>query len=408
MKRLLRRRSLVINGTLGVLLVAGIGVGYLSLTGGDDSAGASALSRTTQVVRGTVVSSVSASGSVDSAKSRSLSFTASGTVAKIYVQAGDKVSKGELLARLDTTSAQENLTSAKANLSAAADGDTSSASGYSSYVSAKNAYNQAVRALAGTELRAPFAGTVAVVNGTVGGSSSGSGSSGSSSGSQSSGSSGGSSGGGSGGGSGASSGSSSTSSSSSSSSGSGFVELADPKKLQVTGEFTEADAIKLKAGQRATVSFDALSGVTATGKVTQIDMSPTTSNNVVEYGATITLTTIPGSVRIGQTATVQVTTATAQNVLYVPAAAVRTAGGQSTVTVLQGGKQVIKPVQTGVKGGQGTEIKSGLNEGDQVVITTTTTSTSGSSGFGRAGGGLGGGGIGGGGAPGGGAGGGRP
>ncbi|GAB3960457.1 HlyD family efflux transporter periplasmic adaptor subunit [Actinoallomurus acanthiterrae] len=392
----------MVNGALGVLLVTGIGVGYLSLTGGDDSAGASALTRTTRVVRGTVVSSVSASGSVDSARSRSLSFTTSGTVAKIYVQAGDKVSKGELLALLDTTSAEENLKSAKANLSAAEDGDTSSASGYSSYVSAKNAYNQAVRALAGTELRAPFSGTVATLNGTVGGSSNGSGSSSSSSQSSGSGSSGGPSGGGSGG-----SSSSSTSSSSSSSSGSGFIELADPKKLKVTGEFTEADAIKLKAGQRATVSFDALSGVTATGKVTQIDMSPTTSNNVVQYGATVTLTKIPGSVRIGQTATVQVTTATAQNVLYVPTAAVRSVGGQSTVTVLQNGKPVIKPVQTGVKGTQGTEIKSGLGEGDQVQITTTTTSTSGSSGFGRAGGGGLGGGIGGG-APGGGPGGGRP
>ncbi|MCO5968160.1 efflux RND transporter periplasmic adaptor subunit [Actinoallomurus soli] len=406
MKRLLGRRSLVVNGALGVLLVTGVGVGYLSLTGGDDSAGASALSRTTRVMRGTVVSSVSASGSVESARSRSLSFTTSGTVAKIYVQAGDKVSKGELLARLDTTSAEENVNSAKANLTAAEDGDTSTASGYSSYVSAKNAYNQAVRALAGTELRAPFAGTVVTVNGTVGGSSSGSGSSGSTSQGSSSGGSGGPSGSG---GSGGSSGSSSTSSSSSSSSssGSGFIELADPKKLMVTGEFTEADAIKLKTGQRATVSFDALSGVTATGKVTQIDMSPTTSNNVVQYGATITLTSIPGSVRIGQTATVQVTTATAQNVLYVPAAAVRTAGGQSTVTVLQNGKQVIKTVTTGVKGTQGTEIKSGLNEGDQVLITTTTTGTSGTSGFGRAGGGFGGG-FGGGGAPGGVPGGGRP
>lgn len=393
----------MVNGALGVLLVAGIGVAYLSLTGGDDSAGASATSRTTRVMRGTVVSSVSASGSVESAQSRSLSFIASGTVAKIYVQAGDKVSKGDLLARLDTTSAEENLTSAKANLSAAEAGDTSTASGYSSYVSAKNSYNQAVRDLAGTSLRAPFAGTVVAVNGTVGGSSSASGSSGSSSGSQGSSTGGGggsgggaSGGGGSGGGTSGSSGSSS--SSSSSSSGSGFIELADPKKLMVTGEFTEADAIKLKVGQRATVSFDALSGVTATGKVSQIDISPTTSNNVVQYAATITLTQVPSSVRIGQTATVQVTTASAQNVLYVPTAAVRTAGGQSMVTVLQNGKQVIKSIQIGVKGGQGTEIKSGLNEGDEVVITTTTTSgTGGSNGTGRAGGGLGGGGLGGGG-----------
>jgi macrolide-specific efflux system membrane fusion protein len=398
-KRLLRRRFLVVNGTLGVLLITGISVGYLSLTGGDDSAGASA-TRTTRVMRGTVVSSVSASGSVNSSKSRSLDFATSGTVTEIKVQAGDKVKKGQSLAEVDQASAEGNVQSAKANLTAAEGADTSTASGYSSYVSAKNAYNQAVRELDGTKLTAPFSGTVVAVNGTVGGSSSGSTSSASSS-SSSSGSSSGSQGSSSGGGSGgSSSGTSGGSSSSSGTSTSGFIVLADPTKLEVTGEFTESDAIKLKNGQSADISFDALSGVTGTGKVTEIDMSPTTNNNVVQYGATVSLTDVPGSLRIGQTATVRVTTQTAQNVLYVPTAAVKTAGGQSTVTVLQNGKQVIKPVQIGVKGDQGTEIKSGLNEGDEVVI-VTATGTGGTNGTqgrpgGGIGGGVGGGGIGGG------------
>jgi macrolide-specific efflux system membrane fusion protein len=392
----------VVNGSLGVLLIAGVGVGYLSLTGGGDSAGASA-TRTSRVVRGTVASTVSASGSVGSAKSRSLDFATSGTVTAIYVQAGDKVTKGKLLAKLDQTSAEESVRSAKASLAAAEAGDTSTASGYSSYISAKNSYDQAERQLAGTELKAPFSGTVIAVNGTVGGSSSGSGSSGSSSSSSS----------GTSSGSGSSGGSSTSSTSTSSSdSSSGFIELADPNRLNVTGEFTESDAIKLKKGQSAEVSFDALSGVTATGKVGQIDMTPTTSNNVVQYGATISLTQVSGSVRLGQTATVTVTTSTAENVLYVPAAAVRTAGGQSTVTVLRNGKQAVQPVQIGIQGTQGTEIKSGLNEGDQVVITTGTTGTGGTNGApgggagfgGGPGGGLGGGGVpgGGGGAPGGG------
>ncbi|MFB9839574.1 efflux RND transporter periplasmic adaptor subunit [Actinoallomurus acaciae] len=393
MKRLLRRRVLLLNGALAVLLAVGIGVGYLSLNGGDDAAGASS-TRTAQVTRGNVVSSVSASGSVASSRTRSLTFGTSGTVTKINVAAGDKVKKGRVLAQIDRTAAEENVTSAKASLAAAESGDTSSASGYSQYVSAKNSYEQAVRALAGTRIVAPFRGTIVAVNGTVGGSSGGSGST--SSGSSSSGSSG-----------QGSTGTSSSSGSSSSdgSSSSGFIELADPSRLEVTGEFTESDATKLKTGQSATVSFDALTGVTATGEVTQIDMSPTTSNNVVQYGATVELTDPPSSLRLGQTATVQVTTASAKNVLYVPAAAVRTAGGQSTVTVQQGGRQVAEQVQIGVSGDQGTEIKSGLSEGDVVVITTTTGSgDSGSSGGfpGGGGGGLGGGpggGIGGGGRP---------
>ncbi len=56
----------------------------------------------------------------------------------------------------------------------------------------------------------------------------------------------------------------------------------------------------------------------------------------------------------------------------------RTAGGQSLVTVMRNGQQVPTPVTTGIKGDSGVEIKSGLREGDQVLLTSTG---SGSGGF---------------------------
>ncbi|MEV4002660.1 efflux RND transporter periplasmic adaptor subunit [Actinomadura sp. NPDC049753] len=347
-------RTLLVNGALGALLVAGAGTAYLAL--GDGGDGAAASTRLTRVMRGTVVSSVSASGSVESARSRSLSFGASGTVAKIYVKAGQKVRTGDVLARLDQTEAIENVDAAKANLAVAADGDTSSEKGYAGYVQAKNSYNAALRAYQGTVLKAPFAGTVTAVNGTVGGSSSGSSSSGSGSGS------------------GGGSSSPTSSSTTSSSSGSGFVELADTAHLQVEGEFTEADTTKLKAGQAATVTFDALTGATTTGKITTIGAAPTTTDNVVKFPAVIALGDVPSGVRLGQTATVEITVARAENVLYVPSAAVRTAGGQSTVTVVRDGRQVPTTVGTGVRGDQGTEISSGLKEGDEVAVTSTSGS----------------------------------
>ena len=353
-------RTLLVNGALGVLLVAGAGTAYLAL--GDGGDGAAASTRLSRVTRGTVVSSVSASGSVESARSRSLSFGASGTVAKVYVKAGQKVRPGDVLARLDQTEAIENVDAAKANLAVAADGDTSSEKGYASYVQAKNSYNSALRAYQGTVLKAPFAGTVTAVNGTVGGGSSGSSSSSSGSGSDS------------GSGSGSGSSSPTSSSTSSASSGSGFVELADTAHLQIEGEFTEADTTKLKTGQAAAVTFDALTGKTATGKITAIGAAPTTTDNVVKFPATIALGDVPSGVRLGQTATVEITVARAENVLYVPSAAVRTAGGQSTVTVVRNGRQVPTTVGTGVKGDQGTEISSGLNEGDQVAVTSTSGS----------------------------------
>ena len=386
MKALLRRRRLLLNGGLALLLVVGVGVAYLSL---HDDAGASSPGRIARVSRGTVVSSVSASGSVASANSRDLAFGTSGTVETIKVKVGDKVKKGEVLATLDDASAQDDLRSARAALSAAEAGDTSTPSGYSGYVQAKASYDSARRSLDGTELKAPFGGTIVAVNGSVGGSSSGSSASSSSSGSGSSGSS------GSGGGTGAEGGSSS-SSAGGSSSGSGFITIADTGRLQVEGEFTETDVAKVKKGQQASVTFDAMQGTRASGEVTGIDQTSTTTDNVVQYGVTVTLTDPPSGLRIGATATVQVTTASARNVLYVPTAAVRTAGGQSTVTVLSDGEQVARQVRTGVQGDQGTEIKSGLGEGDQVVI--VTSGTTGGTGFptgrfpggGGVGGGLGG------------------
>jgi macrolide-specific efflux system membrane fusion protein len=123
MRSPLRRRTLVVNGTLGVLLAGGIGAAYLSLA--DDGAGASTSTRVTRVMRGTVAETVSASGSVTSGRTRSLSFGASGTVTKIHVKAGEKVSEGETLALLDQTEALENLAAAKAGNTDTAQGAAS-------------------------------------------------------------------------------------------------------------------------------------------------------------------------------------------------------------------------------------------------------------------------------------------
>ncbi|HEX6468916.1 MAG TPA: efflux RND transporter periplasmic adaptor subunit [Streptosporangiaceae bacterium] len=376
MTSLIKRRAFVVNGALGVLLVGGAGYAWFSIA--DDGSSARAATGTAEVARGTLLSSVSATGSVESARTESLNFGTSGTVEKINVESGDRVDKGQVLAELDDTTARENLDAAAANLDAA-DDNTSTASGYASFISARNSYNDAKRALDGTVLKAPFSGTVLSVNGLVGGSSSGSsssassaGSSGSSGNSAAGGGGGGGNGAGAGGGAAGSSGSgSSGAAGSSGSAGNGFIELADTTKLQVKGEFTEADTTKLKLGQQATVTFAALSGTTASGKVTAIDMSPTTSNNVVQYGVTVALSGRPAGVRIGQTATVQVIVAKADNVLYVPSAAVRTAGGQSTVTVMRDGEQVTQPVRVGIKGDQGTEITSGVTAGERVVMTAS-------------------------------------
>ncbi|HEY9523830.1 MAG TPA: biotin/lipoyl-binding protein, partial [Thermopolyspora sp.] len=69
--------------------------------------------------RGTVTSSVSAAGATIDAATRELTFGADGAVKKIYVKVGDKVGKGQILARVDETSAREQYDEAKAALAAA-------------------------------------------------------------------------------------------------------------------------------------------------------------------------------------------------------------------------------------------------------------------------------------------------
>lgn len=357
-----------------MLLAAGGAYGYLSLR--DDPAGASSPGRIVRVSRGTVVSSVSAAGSVSSVDSRDLSFGATGTVETIKVAVGDRVKKGQLLATLDDASAQDAVRSAKAARDAAANADTGTPATRSAYVQAEVAYDNALRTLDGTRLTAPFSGTIVAVNGTVGGSSGGSQSGGSQSGGTS-------------GGTSTSAPTTGGSGTTTGSSSGGFMTIADMGRLQIAGKFTEADVAKVKKGQSAAVTFDAIPGAQASGKVTAIDQSATVTNNVVQYGVTVRLTDPPSGLRIGATGTVQVTTSRADNVLYAPTAAVRTVGGRSTVTVMQNGKPVVRAVQTGAQGDQGTEITSGVSEGDQLLIAPTGTT-----GFpsGRFPGGLGGGG----------------
>lgn len=342
------------NGALGVLLLGGATLAYVQL-GTDRAAGETAV-RTVTASRGSVSASVSASGAVASSRTRSLSFGTGGTVERIYVKAGDKVDKGDILARLDDSAAQESLSAAKATYQSAIDEGTGTAALYASYVKARNAYREAERTVAATVLRAPFKGTVTAVNGSVGGTASGSGGSQSQSQGQ---------------------GQSQSSGSGNSTGTGGFVDLADTGRLQLVGTFTESDVGKLEQGQKATVTFDALPGVTADGKVTQIQPVASTSNNVVQYPVTVTFTKVPAKVRLGQTATVEVVVGRAENVVTVPSTAVSTSGGQTTVTLLKDGRQVRTPVEVGVRGTALTEIRSGVSEGDQLVPPATGTQSTG-------------------------------
>ncbi|WP_305784745.1 efflux RND transporter periplasmic adaptor subunit [Symbioplanes lichenis] len=376
--RALRRPAVAVNAALGLLLAGGAFWAYETLSGPDTGTAAVASTRTVAVQQGTVTASVTADGSLESASSASAGFVTGGTVTSISVQVGDKVKKGQVLAKVDPAAAQRTLNAAEADLDAAQDSLARAEDAGSDTSTAENAVTQAQLAVdeaeagvAGTTLKAPMAGTVVAVNGTIGSSSSGSGSGSGSASTQGQGSQGG--------------GQAATTTSESS----GFVDIADLSKLQVTAAFAEADATKIKDKQAATITWNALDGTRETGQVVAVDPNATTSGSTVTYGVTLSLDKVPAGAKPGQTVSVAVTTGTVDNAVYVNSAALTTAGNRHTVTVVTNGVAETRSVEIGLEGDTAVEIKSGVTAGEQVQIKTTTTSTSNQQGgFPGGGGGL--------------------
>ena len=165
-----------------------------------------------------------------------------------------------------------------------------------------------------------------------------------------------------------------------------------------TISLSETDVPKIKLGEKAIITFDAISGLSIAGQVTEIDTIGTVSQGVVSYNVQVTFDTQDPRIKPGMSTSVNIITDTQQNVLTVPNSAVKTKGGSSYVLALakkqdltsqaasQGFTSVTAPtqkiVQIGLADDTNTQITSGLSEGDQVVvrtITNTATATAASS-----------------------------
>jgi HlyD family secretion protein len=151
----------------------------------------------------------------------------------------------------------------------------------------------------------------------------------------------------------------------------------------------EIDAAKVKIGQKATITFDAISNLTLTGQVFSIDTVGTVSQGVVSYAVKINFDTQDDRVKPGMSVSVAVITDSKQNVLVVANSAVKSQGNTYYVEMFdqkftdtqisQGITSAIAPkkvtVQTGISDDSQTEIISGISEGDQIVTKTTTGKT---------------------------------
>jgi len=148
-----------------------------------------------------------------------------------------------------------------------------------------------------------------------------------------------------------------------------FVTIIDLKKLEVWAYVDETDIGRVAVGQHSTFTVDTFPATDFEGEVTAIYPKAVIQDNVVNYITTIKITNFQGkTLRPEMTATVTIFLKTRKNVLAIPRKAVRNEGGEKIVTVLKGTMAEKRKVTLGWESDGYYEVTGGLNEGEKIEI----------------------------------------
>jgi HlyD family secretion protein len=370
--RRLRVWLIVVSSVLLVVLIGGGVLFYMQR-----AQASQVVYRTIPVTTGNLTKTVSASGPLLAKAEYDMNFSTTGQIKEIDVHVGQQVKAGQVLAKLNAPSlviaveqAQLTVNNAQETYNTAVnsgDAQTTLDADYNSLQSAQLQLQSAQNSLAAATLTAPGNATVAAINGAVGQT--------------------------------ASSGSSTSS----------FMVLYNTSGISITAAVNEADIANVQVNQPARFTITAYPSQTFRATVSSISIVGTTVSGVVTYPVTMTVDMNSiGSARLypGMTATANITTAQRIGALLVSNSAFtftttalqagvvnRSALTQSigvtgstglqsgnsaqslssrrVVLVLRNGKLVPVLITTGLTNGTFTEVLSGLNQGDQVVVGAT-------------------------------------
>jgi HlyD family secretion protein len=276
---------------------------------------------TAAVTRASLRSTVSATGTLEAVRTVQVGTQASGQIAQINVDFNDHVKKGQLLARIDPTLQQQAVEDAQAQLERAqatltqaqedftrnkqlvdarvltqAEFETSQANfsvQEATVKSAQIALDRAKQNLDYTAIYSPIDGVIVERNVDVG-----------------------------------------QTVAASLSAPQLFLIANDLSDMQILAAVDESDIGQIKEGQSVQFTVQSYPNEHFTGTVKQVRLQSTTTDNVVNYTAVVAVKNDGGKLLPGMTATVQFTTASADNVLTVPNAAlrVRPPGAPTTTT----------------------------------------------------------------------------
>ncbi len=97
--------------------------------------------------------------------------------------------------------------------------------------------------------------------------------------------------------------------------------VTDKKLAQVT--LNESDVVKVRLGQKANITFDAIDGLTVDGTVVEINTLGTVTSGVVTYKVKVAFNTDDARILPNMSVAVDILTDSKDNVLYVPSQAVK-------------------------------------------------------------------------------------
>lgn len=150
-----------------------------------------------------------------------------------------------------------------------------------------------------------------------------------------------------------------------------LITIGNLNSLQATADITEADASKIKLGQKVTISSGALSDVNYSGKVQEIGLEARTkTKNQGETTAVPVIISIQknSQLRPGYNVDLKITTAIIEKAVVVPFDAIIEKGGHSCVYLVRDDKAKLQRIQTGISDNSSIQVKTGVKKGDKVIV----------------------------------------
>lgn len=148
--------------------------------------------------------------------------------------------------------------------------------------------------------------------------------------------------------------------------------LALASRNQVVAKVAESNIPQIKLGQRVTIEADAYPGKPFEGQVTQIAAQSTVEQNVTNFEVKMSVTDPQNLLRAGMNTDVEFNAGTLSNALVIPTVAI-VRQEQGTGVLIAGSREEgrrseFRPIQTGVTVNDKTVVRSGLKEGEKVML----------------------------------------